>query len=258
MNRRSTNLISGVAASFLAAGVVLSVSPAPASAQGLFEALFGGLRRAMTAPAREPVVREFADPVTSLFNAMNRPRNERVNERSVEVASGPAKAFCVRSCDGHYFPVRAQPGLSAAQACSSFCPATETRLYSGSNIDYAVTTDGSRYADLPNAYAYRKKLADGCSCNGRTAFGLANIDVTEDPTLKPGDVVATRSGLMAFNGARDKAAAFTPVQSYPNFPKGYRESLSEIKIMPPTARERSDVTAAVARTEQNRSAQLAR
>lgn len=251
MNRRSTSFITGIAASFLAAGVVLSVSPAPASAQGLFEALFGGFRRAFTAPAREPAVREFADPAANLYN---RPGNER----TVEVASGPAKAFCVRSCDGHYFPVRAQPGLSAAQACSSFCPATETRLYSGSNIDYAVTTDGSRYADLPNAYAYRKKLADGCSCNGRTAFGLAHIDVTEDPTLKPGDVVATKSGLMAFNGARDRAAAFTPVQSYPNFPKGYRESLSEIKIMPPTASERSDVTAAVARTEPNRSAQLAR
>lgn len=248
MNTRSTSFITGVAASILTAGVALTVAPTPASAQGLFEFLFGGFRRAVTAPA--PTVREYADPATSGY----RPRNER----TVEVASGPAKAFCVRTCDGHYFPVRAQPGLSAAQACSSFCPASETRLYSGSNIDYAVTGDGSRYADLPNAFSYRKKLVEGCSCNGRTAFGLAHIEVTEDPTLKPGDVVATKTGLMAYTGARDKAAAFTPVQSYPNLPKSLRESLSEIKIMPAIASGSTDVTAMTPRAEANRSAQLTR
>ncbi len=57
------------------------------------------------------------------------------------------------------------------------------------------TRDGSRYSDLPNAFAYRQKMVGGCSCNGKTAFGLANIDVKTDPTLRQGDIVATAGGL---------------------------------------------------------------
>ena len=100
-------------------------------------------------------------------------------ERLRADARGPSKAFCVRTCDGRYFPVRAHAGMSAAESCHSFCPASETRLYSGSNIDYATATDGSRYADMPNAFAYRKALVTGCTCNGRNAFGLAHIDAAK-------------------------------------------------------------------------------
>lgn len=73
--------------------------------------------------------------------------------------------YCVRSCDGHYFPMHAQPGLSAAEACRSSCPAAKTQLYSGSSIDTAITVKWSRYVDLANAYLYRKQAVAGCSCN---------------------------------------------------------------------------------------------
>lgn len=223
----------------------------PASAGGIFESLFGGFRRAFERPAPPPTA--FADPMTSMARAIEAPppRGE----------AGPSKGFCVRTCDGHFFPVQASAGASAADMCRAFCPASETRVYSGSNIDYAVTRDGSRYNDLDKAYLYRKQSVAGCTCNGHDQFGLARIDVTSDPTLKPGDVVATRGGLVAVSGNRNKTAEFTPVQSYPGFPKSYREQLSAIRLMPPTPGEGSASAAGqslAAQDDDRRSAELAR
>jgi hypothetical protein len=218
----------GIRAAFgiLAAGLLM-VSAAPASAQNIFERIFSGLRQAVRAPSRPPVESQaFVDPFTSLARAINPPP-------ALRSEAGPARAFCVRTCDGRYFPVQAHAGLSAAEACRSFCPASQTRLYSGGNIDYAAASDGSRYADLDNAFVYRKQLVAGCTCNGRDAFGLAQIDAQSDPTLRPGDIVATKTGLMAFTGGRNKVADFTPIDSYRGLNKGARDKLSEVKIMPP-------------------------
>jgi hypothetical protein len=214
----------------LAAALTLASAP-PASAQGFFESLFGGLRRAVSRPAQQlPAnIHAFSDPFTSLVDALS--NNPRVPRGEV----GPSAAYCVRSCDGHYFPVQAHANLSAADMCRAFCPAAQTRLYSGGGIDNAVASDGTRYADSPNAFVYRQKLVDNCTCNGRDAFGLANIDVATDPTLRPGDIVATKNGLTAFVGGRNSTAQFTPIQSYPGLPKTTRDKLADTRIMPGNA-----------------------
>lgn len=214
----------------LATSLLLLGMAAPASAQGIFERIFGGLRHAIEAPSQSPTnIQAFVDPYTSLARAIDQP---------LRAETGPARAFCVRTCDGRYFPVQAHAGLSTAEACRSFCPASQTRLYSGGTIDSAVTSNGSRYADLDNAFVYRRQLVAGCTCNGRDAFGLAHIDATSDPTLRPGDVVATKSGLMAFTGGKNggktnNVAEFTPIDSYRGLNRTSRDKLSEIKIMPP-------------------------
>lgn len=228
MSARGARALLALSAGVVTVGLTLAM-PVPASAEGIFESLFGGLSRAFHRP-EAPAPTAFADPFASMARAPN-PSSQRRAE------GGPSRGFCVRTCDGHYFPVQANPGISAAEMCHSFCPASETAVYSGSNIDYATTRDGSRYADLDNAFLYRKQLVAGCTCNGRNQFGLAHINVNSDPTLKPGDVVATRGGLVVFNGDRNKTADFTPVASYPGFAKSYREQLSAIRIMPPTPGE---------------------
>lgn len=241
---RSNGIVARIAAALFAAGLFLPA--APASAEGLFESIFNGLSHVFS--GQPPAARGYADsfgPVTP--------------ERTIEREHGPATAFCVRSCDGHYFPVRAHAGLSAAQACHAFCPASETRIYSGSNIDYAVARDGSRYASMKNAYLYRKHLVAGCTCNGHNAFGLAHIDAAQDPTLRPGDVVATKNGLVAYTGARghdDNAAAFTPVQSYPRFSQAYRDKLSAMKVSPPAEGAPGEFTSSIPAASDSRSAQL--
>jgi hypothetical protein len=94
--------------------VALSFS-APASA-GFLERLFGAFRHSHHAPRAPAVMQPFADPS---------------GDFPMEREFGPAVGYCVRSCDGHYFPVHAQPRLSAAEACRSFCPAARTQVYSG-------------------------------------------------------------------------------------------------------------------------------
>jgi uncharacterized protein DUF2865 len=184
----------------LIAGLTALAAPLPAQA-GFFDQLFGGLRHALRAPRLPDAVREYAPSYE--------PRDERATG---DAEGGASKAFCVRTCDGHFFPVNAQPGLSAADACHAFCPASQTAIYSGGGIDNAVAQNGSRYADLPKAFLYRKQLIAGCTCNGHDQFGLARIDINADPTLRPGDVVATTKGMVAFAGRDGAQARFSPAR----------------------------------------------
>ena len=230
-------------------------TPTPASA-GFFDQLFGGLRHAFTPRhhAEQPRHADsFADPLTSLARALS--DDGRPGERVVTRDSGPAHGFCVRSCDGHFFPVQARPGMSAADVCRSFCPAAETHVYSGSNIDYATTGDGSRYADLPNAFRYRKQVVSGCTCNGRTAFGLAKVDLAADTTLKPGDVVATKAGMTVVEGGRNKQAELAPVSSA-NIGKSERAALSQLRVMQDYGTPRGEVTGSVTAPKDQKSAEL--
>ncbi len=212
---------SAAAVGFALGLLALGAASTPASAQGIFERIFGGLRHAVEAPREPTSISSFADPFANLGGAPQ------------QRADTGGKAFCVRSCDGHFFPVPAHAGMSAAESCNAFCPASKTRLYSGAGIDNAVASDGSRYADLANAFVYRKQLVAGCTCNGRDAFGLARLDVKNDPTLRPGDIVATKSGLAAYAGTKNNVAEFTPVNAYQGLSKTSRDKLADVKIMPP-------------------------
>jgi Protein of unknown function (DUF2865) len=229
----------------LAFGLVVTAVclPQPASA-GFLDRLFGDIRRAVEPAPRAPTsTLPFADPFTSLSDHFNPSAREQLRADN----SGPAKAFCVRTCDGHFFPVTASAGQSAAESCRSFCPASETKLYGGSNIDTATASDGRRYADLPNAFVYRKALVNGCTCNGKNSFGLARLDAATDPTLRQGDIVATKTGLSAYTGTTNNTANFTPVEKYSRLSKSTREKLAETKIMPPTpgAPGAADTTSAI-------------
>ncbi len=223
MARRSAATVLLGAAGVLAAAMVLSVASAPASAAGLFESIFGGLGRTFDSGPPPPQTPAYAEPLS--------PRPIVPRERLGESGpGGPRHVFCVRTCDGRYFPVHPHAGLNAAQACHSFCPACQTRLYYGTTIDYAAARDGSRYINLPNAYLYRKQLIAGCSCNGRSAVGLAQIASKSDPTLRRGDIVATPNGLFAYGGGQ--ARNFTPVKSYGGLSRGERAKLSALQVTP--------------------------
>jgi len=217
-----------VASIALAGIAALFIASTPASAQSFLEQIFGGLQRVFSSPA------ESASP-TAMQSLASAP-----DGRVITADNGPSRALCVRTCDGHYFPVEAHGRLTVAGACQAACPAADTKIYSGSNIDYALARDGSRYADLPNAFLYRKKLIAGCTCNGRTAFGLAPVTTPQDdPSLRPGDVVATQNGLMAVGGS----GQLTPAASYAGFGAADRAQFSRMKVTPPDAVPRNAVAA---------------
>src|SRR6202021_213565 len=152
MRRRMTL----VAVAALAGPLVLA--PRVASAEDLFGLLFGGGQRQQQRQAA-PQANFFADPFG--FNQQPVPPPPR----SV-ASSGSGPAFCVRTCDGRYFPL-ARGNASPAQMCQAFCPASPTRIFFGSTIDGASSSNGERYADSENAFAFRKALRAACTCNGR-------------------------------------------------------------------------------------------
>jgi Protein of unknown function (DUF2865) len=220
-----------VATAALAGAVALA--PRVASAEGLFDFLFGGVPKQQQrhAPAQANF---FADPFGLNQQAAPPPR---------AVASGSGPAFCVRSCDGKYFPL-ARGNASPVQMCQAFCPASATKVFFGSTIDGASSVNGERYADSENAFAYRKALRADCTCNGRDPAGLAPVDLTLDSSLRSGDVIATTGGLVAYTGARagvNQTAEFTPVASYPGLTADVRARLGEMKVAPVAAELVSEV-----------------
>ena len=213
------------AAAVLVAGIV-GLTPQAASAEGLFDLFFGGFQKQHQA---SPQANFFADP-----------SQQAASPRPVASSGGPA--FCVRSCDGKYFPLT-RGNASPVQMCQAFCPASPTKVFYGSNIDNATSVSGERYADSENAFAYRKALRADCTCNGRDAAGLAPVDLTMDSSLRAGDVIATTDGLVAYSGIKvgnNQNPEFIPVASYPGLTAGVRARLGEMKVAPVAAEAIND------------------
>src|ERR1700709_1054715 len=187
-------------------GVVIAVcvlSAAPAAlARDFFSALFGAFSdNPSLAPSRPE--RSAPLPFASEGDFFGRPA-EPARPR---VSVGGGQAYCVRTCDGRYFPISAGDGQSRAASCNSFCPASETKIVYGSSIDHAATENGKPYSELPNAFRYRNELVAGCTCNGKDQLGLAAVKIEDDPTLRKGDIVAGADGLVMANRGVDKRGA---------------------------------------------------
>jgi hypothetical protein len=200
MKRRSIGKLAGSAAAFFAAASLsLALTPS-AHAEDFFSALFGGFGRRPPPQVQMPFAND------------DMPRYDAPRQRA---AYGGGNAYCVRGCDGRYFPAQGNDSESKAQSCKSFCPTSETSLVYGSNIDNATTDNGKSYSDLPNAFRYRNEIVAGCTCNGKDPVGLAQVKAEEDPTLRKGDIVASTDGLVVANrNANDRrgvAMNFSPL-----------------------------------------------
>jgi hypothetical protein len=215
-----------LAAATFAGSIILA--PAQGSAEGLFDFFFGGAQKQQARQA-PPQASFFADP----FGQQQQPQPAPAPR-----VAGSGPAFCVRSCDGKYFPLTMRGNATPVQVCQAFCPASVTKVFYGSSIDGASSSTGERYADSENAFAYRKALRADCTCNGRDPSGLAPVDLTLDTSLRAGDVIATTDGLVAYTGVRlgsSQTADFTPVASYPGLTAEVRARLGEMKVAPVTA-----------------------
>jgi hypothetical protein len=188
-----------------AAAVLFASALAPAAqAEDFLSALFGAFGGRSRAPQIQLPFANEGDPAV----LQGEPRSR--------YAGG--QAYCVRSCDGRYFPVPApaSDNASRAAACKSFCPASDTRIVYGSSIDSAATESGKPYSELPNAFRYRSEMVAGCTCNGKDQFGLAAVRIENDPTLRKGDIVAGEGGLVVANrgaDARGAALNFSPASN---------------------------------------------
>jgi hypothetical protein len=188
MNRTSARRLALGMAGLLGASAIAPV----AQAQDFFSALFGGGGRGPS--IRLPFVNDGGP-----FAPRSEPRPR--------YSGGAGQAYCVRTCDGRFFPINASDNQSRAAACNNFCPASDTKIVYGSSIDAAATETGKPYSELPNAFRYRTEMVTGCTCNGKDQLGLAPVKIENDPTLRKGDIVAGEDGLVVANRGADKRGA---------------------------------------------------
>jgi Protein of unknown function (DUF2865) len=197
---RGSKQLRSQAIALTSAVLAVALAAAPAKA-GFFDFLFGGPDK-----GPHPSVSSYADPNAPVSPPPLGQESVRQNAGS----TGHGVAYCVRLCDGQHFPLEARiMNATPVEACRSMCPASKTKVYYGAEIENSVAKDGSRYTDLDTAFVYRKQLVANCTCNGRNAMGLAPYDLPTDPTLRPGDIVATKNGLMAYTG--NPQQAYSPV-----------------------------------------------
>ena len=81
------------------------------------------------------------------------------------------RTLCVRTCDGFYFPIGDNVGRERlhqdARTCSARCDGEAKLFYyptNGGSVDTMVDMGGRPYAQMPNAFLYRKTLVQGCTC----------------------------------------------------------------------------------------------
>jgi hypothetical protein len=196
MVRRSAGLLLGATA----ISIALILAPA-ARAEDFLSALFGAFARPPAPSTPLPFASEGGN--SGLESFLPRPRANY---------SGGSLAYCVRGCDGRYFPITAADNQSRVASCNSFCPAGDAKVVYGSSIDTAVTETGKPYSELPNAFRYRTEMVAGCTCNGKDQVGLAPVNIENDPTLRKGDIVAGADGLMSVGRGTDRRGAlnFSP------------------------------------------------
>ena len=206
----------------------------PASAQGLLDVLFGNFHQ-RRAPL-PPRVSAYSDPFG--FGDERRSAGRRLLQLWRPFSWRPLVRLLRAHLRRQVFSGEEQRQHDRDRALQVVLPRSRTKVFAGSKIDYSVAPDGTRYADLDSAFLYRERTVDNCTCNGKTAGGLASLKPELDPTLRPGDIVATNEGLVTFNGnRRAKTAEFTPIDKSGGSSE-WKLRLMSIKVAPaPEAEE---------------------
>ena len=204
LNRRHST------SAFLA--VCLLLTPASGYAEGLLDFLFG--------PDPEPAPRQMAPQRGSRDSAPSRrakaqkaPVGEIRFAKPREAGSGGGSAaglssdpstggFCVRTCDGYFFPLIKSTRATRQQSCELACPSAPMEIYDGSTIESARNAKGQRYSALPVAFAFRDRASTKCVCNDpQSSQAFFERTARNDPTLKSGDVVVEDTGAFVYSGA---------------------------------------------------------
>ncbi len=236
----------------LAAVILLGAGAAPAFAQDsdeFYAIARGDYGRRSAAPQQG---RGFTFPGFSMFGNTRRDLPEvtvrptspaRTNESQGRTATGEnvggPRAYCVRTCDGFFFP--AGPAMSgegrAAQqtSCNSMCPGAEVALYTVArqgSIEDAVGPRGQSYTALRTAFRFRQTVDRACTCQGVATNGLARLPITHDFTLRAGDVVVTEQGVRVFRGAARfpyRNQDFVEARAYGRLPADIQRRVAEIQ-----------------------------
>lgn len=195
-------------AALLALGLLFA--PAPGRAEGgLLEFLFGPdptPSQPQIAPQR---ARRDSAPARRVKSAVGelrfaKPKDGLPAGGGTGFASEPtAGGFCVRTCDGYFFPLIKSTRATRQQSCEFACPSAPMEIYDGGTIESARNRKGQRYSALPVAFAFRERANSSCACNDpRSSQAFSEKTARNDPTLQSGDVIVENDGAFVYSGAR--------------------------------------------------------
>lgn len=178
----------------------LASAPTPLAAEGLLEFLFGPEPTAQPAPRP----RDAPPPRRARVQGDLRFARPREGAGGNAFSSDPsAGGFCVRTCDGYYFPLIKSTRATRQQSCELACPSAQMEIFDGATIETARNRKGQRYSALPRAFAFRDKAAGACACNDpQTAQADLERSARNDPTLQSGDVVVETEGAFVYRGTQ--------------------------------------------------------
>ncbi len=153
-------------------------------------------RRSLAAAPKRPAIlarpAPKRAPAPQMANTAPREEPRRGRSKPRMSVAGTLRTWCVRTCDGYYFPISfstTQDRLDEDQAaCQQACPAAEALVYyhraSGEAPEQMVSISGSAYAELPVAFSYRTALNPSCSC-GKPGAARVDMAVGADKELEP-------------------------------------------------------------------------
>jgi hypothetical protein len=226
-----------------------------ALAQGFFQDVFGAFPNQAYQPyqpqLRETRVRRlrraFRNPPPLVQRPVETPRLRRAAFEPAPERGGGGdqpgglQSYCVRDCDGYFFPVGVYTGSADTaahqRACGSLCPGARTTLFilrAGSDkIEDAVAARGrGSYSRLAASLRRRGEAEKGerCSCQSETAE-VPTSALYHDPTLRRGDAVMTQRGVEVFHGGGRypfTASDFRPLSQTRDVPEGMRRRLAAL------------------------------
>jgi hypothetical protein len=232
-------------------------SSTDAAAQNFLEEVFGkfpehGYQRAYPPAGRQAHAKRKRPGWTSVRPLPAAARAETSRSRYVPPAvpergvadqpGGLPQSYCVRDCDGYFFPVGAYTGsadtASHQRACASLCPGARTTLFilrSGSDkIEEAVAARGrSAYSRLTASMRRRGEAGTdkSCSCHGGAEEPPTSA-ILHDPTLRRGDIVMTAHGVEVFRGGGRfpySARDFRPLRQTGDIAPSLRRKLAALE-----------------------------
>jgi Protein of unknown function (DUF2865) len=113
---------------------------------------------------------------------------------------GTYRTLCVRTCDGFFWPI----SFSTVQThfgydeklCQSSCPTSDVALYvhrnPGESPEEAMSLAGQPLSQLPNAFLYRRKFVDDCSCKAEIQTAALGDRVAVDLAARDGALLPNR------------------------------------------------------------------
>ncbi len=114
---------------------------------------------------------------------------------------GNGTEFCVRTCDGYFFPLIKSAQQTKQASCEYACPSAPVAYYHGSSIETARNLDGEKYTSLPMAFKFREKVSAGCTCHPPEESQQHSLKIVKnDPTAHSGDIVVEQKGAFVYQG----------------------------------------------------------